>query len=44
MLHLMCYFNVETRVSIILRHIIKRRAAFFTRSVKGEIRSTRCFG
>jgi hypothetical protein len=43
-LHLICCYNVETRVLIILRHLIKRRAIFFTRSVKGAIRSTRCCG
>jgi hypothetical protein len=32
MLHLMCCYNVETRVSIILRHLIKHRE-IFTRSV-----------
>jgi hypothetical protein len=30
--------NVESRVSIILRHLIKRRETYFTRSVKGDIR------
>jgi hypothetical protein len=44
MLHLMYCYNVETRVSIILRHLIKRRGTFFTRSVKGAIRSTGCCG
>jgi hypothetical protein len=34
----------KTRVLIILRHLIKRRETFFTRSVKGAIRSTRCCG
>jgi hypothetical protein len=29
----MCCYNVETRVSIILRHLIKRRETFFMRSV-----------
>jgi hypothetical protein len=41
MLCLMCCYNVERRVSIILRHLIKRRKIFFTRRVKGAIRSTR---
>jgi hypothetical protein len=36
----MCCYSVETRVSIILMHLIKRRETFFTRSVKGAIRST----
>jgi hypothetical protein len=44
MLHLMCCYNVEIRVSIILRHLIKRRETFFTRSVKGDVRSTQCCG
>jgi hypothetical protein len=42
--HLMCCYNVETRVLIILRHLIKCRETFFTRSVKGAIRSTQCCG
>jgi hypothetical protein len=41
---LICFYNVETRVSIILRHLIKCRETFFTRSAKGAIRSTRCCG
>jgi hypothetical protein len=44
MLHLMCCYNVETKVSIILRHLIKRRENFFMRSVKGAIRSIQCCG
>jgi hypothetical protein len=43
MLHLMCCYNVETRVSIILRHLIKCRETF-TRIVKGAIMSTLCCG
>jgi hypothetical protein len=39
MLHLMCCYNIETRVLIILRHLIKRRETFFMRSVKGAIRA-----
>jgi hypothetical protein len=39
----MCCYNVETRVLIILRHLIKHEETF-TRSVKGAIRSTRCCG
>jgi hypothetical protein len=35
MLHQMCCYNVETRVLIILRYLIKRQETFFTRSVKG---------
>jgi hypothetical protein len=35
MLHLMCCYNVEIRVSIILRHLIKHQETFFMRSVKG---------
>jgi hypothetical protein len=35
MLHLMCCYNVEIRVLIILRHIIKCRETFFMTSVKG---------
>jgi hypothetical protein len=41
---LMCCYNVETRASIILRHLIKCRETFFMRSVKGAIRSTHCCG
>jgi hypothetical protein len=41
---LMCCYNVETRVSIILRHLIKHRETLFMRSVKGAIRSTWCCG
>jgi hypothetical protein len=39
MLHLICCYNVETMVLIILRHLIKRRGTFFMRSVKGAISS-----
>jgi hypothetical protein len=44
MLHPMCCYNVETRVLIIWRHLIKRRETFFMSSVKGAIRSTWCCG
>jgi hypothetical protein len=43
-LYLMCCYNVETRVSIILRHLIKCQETFFTMSVNGAIRSTQCCG
>jgi hypothetical protein len=43
MLHLMCCYNLEIRVLIILRHLIKCQDTLFM-TVKGAIRSTLCWG
>jgi hypothetical protein len=43
-LWLMCCYKEETSVLIILRRLIKHRETFFTRSVNGVIRNTRCYG
>jgi hypothetical protein len=43
-LRLMCYYEEETSVSIILSCLIKRRETFFMRSVKAVIRSIWCCG
>jgi hypothetical protein len=36
----MCCYNVESKVSVILRHLINYQETFFMRSVNGAIRST----
>jgi hypothetical protein len=44
MLRLLCFYEEETRVSIMLSCLIKSQETFFMRSVKGVISSTRCCG